>query len=129
MRHKKHTTTVKDSIFWKPENIGESLEGTFLNFQLTDKSKVIALDVKGMGQKLVSISTVLFSFLAKEVNGKPLAERLRPNKDKLKILYCNRVKRARIFRIWLNNVEQEQQRSYKPIDAKAVLDTSLDKKK
>ena len=128
MARRKKTTTVKDSIFWKPEFIGESIEGTFLNFQLTDKSKVIALDVKDLGQKLIGISTVLFSFLTKETNGKALAERLGSGKDKLKIVFIGKVKRARIFRVWLNDVEQEQERSYKKINAKIVLE-SVDKKK
>lgn len=127
-RKKKQTTTVKDSIFWKPETLGESIEGTFLNFQLTDKSKVLALEVKGIGQKLISISTVILSFLRKEVSGKPLGERLRSGKDKLKIVYTGKVKRARLFRVWLNNVEQEQERSYQKIDAKTVLE-SVDRKK
>lgn len=126
-RLKKHTKEVKDSIFWKPESFGECVEGIFSGYQQTDKSKCIVLALKAGGQKFISISAVLLSFLLTETKDVPLGERLREGKDKIKIVYIAKAKRARLFRVWVNDVEQEQVRSYKKISAKDVL--SVDKSK
>jgi hypothetical protein len=129
---KKKNQESKNSPFWKPENPGEIIEGIFINLQATTKSNCIALALKDGTEKLVSISTVIHSFLAKKTGGKALVEKLRPNKDLIKIQFTKRIKNARIYRMWVNKIEVDQSFEAKIIKPEDVLNNppeKLDKKK
>lgn len=124
-RKKKVLQEKGESIFWK-HGVGESIEGVFNGFQRTDKANCISLLVKG-NEKLVSVSTVLLGFFKVEKNNVTLAERLRIGKDKIKILHIKNIKRAFIYRLWVNDVEQVQEFMAKKIDAKDIFKV-VDKK-
>jgi hypothetical protein len=113
-----------DSVFFKPSKIGEFVEGIFNGYKETDKSYCIVV-----GEKLISISTVIHSFLRRD----ELAKKLKRGKDTIKIVYIGdskgRGRKARLFSFFVNGEQKEQDTAWSEASADDILNLPIDSKR
>ena len=103
------------SPFWKPENEGDKMEGTYIGFQTTtspDGKPGMAFNLLlKAGTILVPVSSGLKRMFADQIT------KLRSGKTKLKFVFVERVKikkgrSFKKFRAWLDGKELEDKGGY-----------------